>query len=92
MADNTETPAETLNAATEKNVLPTGKLSLIGTFEKPGGSVALIRTAKGKISKVTRGDRIGAATVMAIRTGVLYLARGQNSQTLSLSIPGPAGT
>ena len=84
MASETDTPRETLETATEKNALPSGRLALLGTFMKPDGDRALIRTASGKIATVTKGTTIGNAKVIAIEDGKLVLMRGTNTTTLEM--------
>lgn len=84
MASETDTPRETLETATHKNALPSGRLALLGTFMKPDGDRALIRTASGKIATVTKGTTIGNAKVIAIEEGRLVLMRGTNTTTLEM--------
>lgn len=84
MANNTETPPETLAAATDKAALPNRRLTLIGTYEKAGGDTALIRMPDGDFSMVATGDTIGAATVTAIETGMVRLTVGVHSSRLTL--------
>ncbi|MFN3211159.1 MAG: hypothetical protein ACE369_19620 [Roseovarius sp.] len=84
MASETDTPRETLQAATQKNALPSGRLALLGTFLKPGGDRAIIRTSSGKIATVTKGTTIGNAKVIAIEEGRLVLLRGTNTTTLEM--------
>ena len=85
MAAVTETPPETLEAATEENALPSGRLVLLGTFLGDDGGRALIRTASGKIATVTPGTTIGNAKVVAIDEGELILSRG--TRTTKLTMP-----
>lgn len=84
MASETETPRETLETATDRNALPSGRLALLGTFLKPDGDRALIRTASGKIETVTKGTTIGNAKVVAIEAGKLIIARGSKTTTLEM--------
>lgn len=83
MSDQTETPAATLDAATEEGALPYGRLSLIGTLHGPESARALLRKG-GRVETVTTGDRIDNATVAAIGEGVVILARGGKTQRLAL--------
>lgn len=85
MATVTETPTETLQAATEENALPSGRLVLLGTFLSDEGGRALIRTASGKITTVTPGTTIGNTRVIAIDDGELVITRG--SRTTRLKMP-----
>ena len=87
MAQTTETPAETLQAATEENVLPAGGLALLGTFLKPEAATALIRTPTGDTRTVTIGDKIGRYTVAAIETGALHIAQA-DGRARKLTLPG----
>lgn len=84
MAETTDTPEDTLVAATQEAALPLRGLTLIGTFSKPDGSSALLRTANGSIRKVEPGDRVGSSTVTAIDDGELLLVSGLHSRRLTL--------
>ncbi|WP_245306272.1 pilus assembly protein PilP [Roseovarius aestuariivivens] len=84
MADVTETPQETLEAATEDNVFPRRGLALLGTFLKTGGAEALVRTPSGNIESIMEGDRIDGARVMAIGEGEVVLARGGSATRLRM--------
>lgn len=84
LAETTDTPADTLVAATQEGALPLRGLTLIGTFNKPDGGTALIRTANGDIKKVETGDRVGSATVSAIDDGALFLVSGMHTRRLTL--------
>ena len=83
MSDQTETPAATLDAATQQGALPAGRLSLIGTLHDPEIARALVRSG-GPVETVTPGDRIDGATVAAIGDGVVILARGGRTERLVL--------
>ena len=83
MSDQTETPAATLDAATQQGALPAGRLSLIGTLHGPDSARALVRSG-GRVETVTTGDRIDNATVAAIGEGVVILARGSGTERLAL--------
>ena len=84
MASETPTPPETIEAATEENKLPSGRLALLGTFLNADGGRAIIRTASGKIETVTKGATIGNAKVVAIDEGKLVIARGTRTTTLEM--------
>ena len=90
MAQNTETPPETLRAATTEAALPLSSLALLGTYERSDGPAALIRTPNGNTRFVEPGDKIGASTVTAIEMGVLHLARGSDHRKLTLPDHQPA--
>ncbi|MFK7939000.1 MAG: pilus assembly protein PilZ [Roseovarius sp.] len=96
MANSTDTPPETLAAATQTNALPHRRLTLLGTFDKSDGPTALIRSPTGDIQMVRPGDAVGNATVTAIEMGVLHLTSGQHTTRLHLldtdpSSPAPKG-
>lgn len=86
MAQETDTPQETLAAATTKNALPLNGIALLGTFEKPSGPEALVRYSNGRVEMVGIGDKIGWRQVVAIDSGTLVLMR--NGEALRLSMPG----
>jgi len=86
MAQETDTPRETLAAATTENALPPDGIALLGTFEKPSGSEALIRYDNGRVRKVGIGDTIGRRQVVAIDSGTLMLMR--DGKALRLTMPG----
>ncbi|WP_157706677.1 amidophosphoribosyltransferase [Roseovarius faecimaris] len=84
MAETTDTPADTLVAATQEGALPLHGLVLLGTFDKAEGSSALIRTRNGDIRMVQTGDNVGSSTVSAIDDGALYLVSGAHTKRLTL--------
>ena len=84
MSDNTETPQETLRAATHENALRQSWATLLGTVVKPDEVKALIRYSSGKIAKVTPGDRVGRGTVVAIEDGVLMLSLSGETRKLTV--------
>lgn len=86
MSDQTETPQETLRAATDENALRQSWATLLGTVVKPDEVRALIRYSSGRITSVTTGDRVGRGRVAAIDDGVVMLAL--NGQTRKLTIGG----
>ena len=86
MSDNTETPPETLRAATRENALPQSWVTLLGTVIKPDEAKALVRYSSGRIASVTAGDRLGRGTVIAIDDGTLMLAL--SGETRKLTLPG----
>lgn len=85
--DTTPTPPETLSAATLRANYTSAhnRPLLIGTFLTPEGSSALLRL-KGRISKVTVGDRIGQTQVAAIEDGRVVLSL--LGSTYDLRLPG----
>lgn len=84
MAETTDTPQETLDNATQENVLPRTGLVLLGTMINDEAPRALVRIRHGDIRRVGPGDKVGRALVMAIEPGAIYLARGGNSQRLAI--------
>ncbi len=86
MSDQTNTPRETLRAATHENALHQSWATLLGTIVKPGEVKALIRYSSGKIANVTPGDRVGRGTVVAIEDGVVMLTL--NGKTRKLTVGG----
>lgn len=87
MSTVTETPPQTLAAATQEDALPIHRMTLLGTFDKGSTLSALIRTPDGDIHMLHPGDTLGAATVTAIDMGVLRLSVGQHSARLTLPEP-----
>ena len=61
------------------------KFALIGVFGAETSRAALIRDQKGKISRVTVGDRIANRTVSAIGEDKVILSSG--GQTRALALP-----
>lgn len=86
MSDNTETPRDTLRAATHQNALRQSWATVLGTVIKPDEVKALIRFSNGKIANVTRGDRVGRGTVVAIEDGVVVLTL--NGETRKMVVGG----
>ena len=86
MSDYTETPQETLRAATIENALPKGWVTLLGTLIKPDSVKALVRYSSGRTDSVTTGDKLGNGKVVAIEDGTLMLAL--NGSTKKLTVPG----
>lgn len=86
MSQTTETPAETLEAATNENALPHSRLALLGTIIKPDTATALVRLGSDTVQSVTIGDEIGGAQVVAIEEGELYLE--QHGRARKLTLPG----
>lgn len=86
MSDYTETPPETLRAATDENALEQSWVTLLGTVIKPDSVKALVRYSSGRIKSVTTGDKLGNGTIVAIEEGTLMLAL--NGTSRKLIIPG----
>ncbi|MEQ9261209.1 MAG: hypothetical protein RIG84_19140 [Roseovarius sp.] len=78
---------ETISSATELDALPNApRPVLLGTYLKPDGASALIRTPKGKLQQVKVGDRIGQAQIHAIEMGRVHMLL--LNQPHALTIPG----
>lgn len=86
MAQETESPAAVITAATKP---ATGKLDgliLLGTFGSGEAPKALVRTSKGEVVALKVGDRIGRDPVIAIEEGRLGLAKGGATRWLTQPI------
>ncbi|WP_306113865.1 MULTISPECIES: hypothetical protein [unclassified Roseovarius] len=86
MSDQTDTPQETLRAATIENAMHQSWATVLGTVVKPEEVRALIRYSSGRIANVTPGDRVGRGTVVAIEDGVVVLTL--NGETRKLRVGG----
>ncbi|WP_371223709.1 amidophosphoribosyltransferase [Roseovarius sp. 2305UL8-3] len=84
MAETTDTPQDTHDKATQENVLPRRGLTLLGTMINDEAPIALLRVRPGDIRRVSPGDQVGTALVIAIEPGIVHLARGGASQRLSM--------
>lgn len=84
MSDQTDTPRETLRAATTENTLRQSWATVLGTVVKPGEVKALIRYSSGRIANVTPGDRVGRGTVVAIEDGAVMLSLGGETRKLTV--------
>lgn len=80
------TPDKVAAQATTAADTPLGGLVLLGVFQRPKGNEALVRSRGDKITRVTVGDKLDGATVVAIGADTLQLARGSDSEMLK--IPG----
>jgi len=74
----------TRDAATNVDALALNSLTLLGTYENPQNTKALIRKASGRIVTVTLGDKIGRHTVIAIATGSLTMVRNNHERQITL--------
>ncbi|MGR3548138.1 MAG: hypothetical protein ACU0CB_06575 [Roseovarius sp.] len=83
MTEHTETPAATLEAATQHDALPNTGLTLVGTMHGPSHARALLRIGN-TVHTVEVGTSLGSAKVTAIGEGVVILARSGRSERLSL--------
>ena len=83
----TETPAQVAETAAIEGALPLNALALIGLFEKPDGSMALIRTSRGEIVEVRAGEQTNGITVNAIASDGLHITDSLGN-TKVLTLPG----
>ena len=86
MSDQTDTPQETLRAATIENAMHQSWATVLGTVVKPEEVRALIRYSSGRNANATPGDRVGRGTVVAIEDGVVVLTL--NGETRKLRVGG----
>jgi len=84
MAQTTDTPEDTLQAATQEGILPRRGMTLLGTFVRDVSPMALVRVRPGDVRTVSLGDQLGTSIVMAIESGALYLAQNGVSRRLTL--------
>ena len=80
----TETPAAVAGKATQSNAFPMSDLALLGTLTAPAGDIALVRTPRGRVRRVTTGDTVSGATVSAITDGRLHLTRRGEAQVIAV--------
>lgn len=84
--DTTPISAETEKAATVEAELPRNGLALLGTLTGGDAPRALLRFANGRILTLGIGEKAGRDTIVGIEDGLVQLARGQRSY--SLTMPG----
>ena len=87
-SDTTPLSDQTAWSATSWDVLPEGRPVLLGTFVKPEGTWALLRTRRGELRRVRLGDMVGQTTITRIESGIIDLSL--MGYTYSLTIPGRA--
>lgn len=80
-----ESAAAIAREATVANVLPLGKVALVGVYGAPDQRSALVRLPSGKYVKLKVGDSLDGGRVAAIGTGELHYQKG--SRTLTLTMP-----
>ena len=73
-------------AATQEDTAPLSGTILLGTIIADGRAHALIRSNRGKVTRVKPGDRIGRRTIAAIEQGQVILTRGDTAERMV--IPG----
>jgi hypothetical protein len=71
--------------ATHRDVLPLDRTALIGLFDGPNGSAALLRLADGSVVKVQPGEAVNGGRVTAIDLQGLRLQR--NGEEVVLTLP-----
>ncbi len=79
-------PEETQEAATIAEAIPLDETALIGLFNGPDGGTALVRLATGSIVRVSPGETLEGARVLAINEDGLRLQRG--GRQVVLTMPG----
>lgn len=72
------------HAATTSAPIPRAKPMLIGIFGSAEAPSALVRLPSGKITEVSRGDRLGPDTVMAVAEDSIILQRGNKAHRLTM--------
>ena len=80
-----ESAAAIAREATVANVLPLGKVALVGVYGAPNQRSALVRLPSGKYVKLVVGDSLDGGRVAAIGTSELLYQKG--SRTLTLTMP-----
>lgn len=71
----TDTPPAVAAQATIPGALAMDGLALLGTVTSASRPVALLRTRRGGIERVTLGDSVGGARVAAITDGAVHVIR-----------------
>lgn len=71
-------------AATTSAPIPRSKPMLLGIFGSSEDPSALIRLPSGKVAQVTKGDRLGPDTVLAVAEDAVILKRGNKAQRLTM--------
>ena len=77
--------AKTHTAATVRDALPLGQITLIGTLTGTDAPRALMRTGGGAVRTLDIGDRISGHVVAAIEESRVVLARGADTQVLGIA-------
>lgn len=82
-----ETPPQVAQTAAITDALPMNELALIGLFNKPDGSTALIRTARGAIITLTEGHQTDGYAITAINEVSVAVRDPRGAQHV-LQMPG----
>ncbi len=80
----TATPAIAAEAATVSEGLDLGQTALIGVFGAPEARRALVRSSRGRISRVEVGDRLLGGRVLKIEQSALLIETRAGVAQLSL--------
>ena len=78
------TSASVAKVATEKNVLATSAVVLIGVFGTDGSRYAYVRLANGTLKKVKVGDTLDGGRVVAISGSDLRYQKGGKEVVLAM--------
>ncbi|WP_417721906.1 amidophosphoribosyltransferase [Salipiger sp.] len=79
-----QTPANVAQTATQEAKLPRRGVILLGTFGSNGTGGALLRLSDGRTARVTVGDSVGSARVVAIDEERLALSQNGRAQWISV--------
>ena len=74
------------HSAVIPGALPLHALTLISLFTSPDGNTALLRDARGQVTRVKAGDVTGGLTILAISDEGLHLADARG-KAFMLAIP-----
>ena len=80
------TPPQVATAALIPDALPAEGIALLGTFTKPDGATALIRTSSGALQTLRTGDTLGQYQITAISDGQINLVHRDGSPA-QLAVP-----
>lgn len=72
--DTTPLTFLTFLSATEHDILPMDRPTLLGTFSSPDGAKALVRLSSGDVQELRPHDHLGQAEVVSIGDGHLDLS------------------
>ncbi len=82
--DETPTPANVADQATQADAVPLGRLTLIGVAGAPDNRRALILLASGQVITGSIGSDTPAGQIIAIAEATVVLRKGSQSVTLNL--------
>lgn len=75
--------AQTAQAATQEDVLPSG-FTLLGTTITATTQRALFRTGSGRVISREIGERVNGQTLTSVDMGEVTLSRGGSSKTMKV--------